>query len=102
MRCCLNGEALSEHSNFPKLAMLPEKLKNYVMNGHNNFRRNSSYYNNVLAFSSIGVDNGRNGVGFEKIVGDHAVKLNGRTYNVIPSSEKKKCWNKLFYIRCFT
>jgi hypothetical protein len=56
---------------------------------HTDFNTFSSYYNNVLSFASIGVDNGRENSGFEKIVGDHAVKLNGRTYFVIPNSSKK-------------
>ena len=85
----MDGLALSKNSSFPKINPLPPTLKHYVLNGHNNFRKNSSFYNNVLAFSSIGVDNGRNGVGFEKINGNHAVKLNGRTYHTLNRSDKK-------------
>jgi hypothetical protein len=45
----------------------------------------ATYYNNILSLAATAVDNGRGG-GWEKIIGDHAVKLNGRTYHFIPST----------------
>lgn len=45
----------------------------------------SSYYNNILSMGVTGVDNGKGG-GWESIRGDHAVKLNGRTYHFLPKT----------------
>ena len=89
-KCCLDGYALQSESKYPKLVPLPINLKHFCFDDkHTDFNTFSSYYNNILSFASIGVDNGREKSGFEKIIGDHAVKLNGRTYFVIPNSSKK-------------
>jgi len=85
-RCCLNGFALDKGSVYPKLCTLPEHLYHYCFNDLNDFSKKSSYYNNILCFSSIGVENGKGG-GFEKIKGDHSVKLNGRTYHYFANSK---------------
>jgi hypothetical protein len=45
----------------------------------------SSYYNAVLVLGATAVDNGKGG-GWEKIRGNHGVKLNGRTYHFIPKT----------------
>ena len=65
---------------------MPEHLYHYCFNDLNDFSKKSSYYNNILSFASIGVENGKGG-GFEKIRGDHAVKLNGRTYHYFANSK---------------
>jgi hypothetical protein len=45
----------------------------------------SSYYNGILALGATAVDNGTGG-GWEKILGDHAVKLHGRTFHFLPQT----------------
>jgi hypothetical protein len=87
----LDGIALCKDNDYPKLYPLPMSLNHYVTNGHVDFRRKSSYYNNMFALLSIGVDNGRKGVAFEKIIGDSAVKLNGRTYHYFQNSGNRNC-----------
>jgi hypothetical protein len=54
----------------------------------------SSYYNSIFALGATGVDNGKGG-GWEKIHGDHAVKLNGRTYHHLNTVK-----NELFELMC--
>ena len=39
----------------------------------------------IISCFKVGVDNGKGG-GYEKLVGDHALKLNGRTYHYIPKT----------------
>ena len=77
---------MEKGSAFPKLSTLPENLYHYCFNDLNDFSKKSSYYNNILSFASIGVENGKGG-GFEKIRGDHSVKLNGRTYHYFANSK---------------
>jgi hypothetical protein len=45
----------------------------------------SSFYNGVLALGATAIDNGTGG-GWERILGDHAVKLHGRTYHFLPET----------------
>jgi hypothetical protein len=87
----LGGIALQKNNDYPKLYPLPLSLNKYVTNGHIDFARKSTYYNNRFALLSVGVDNGRKGVGFEKIIGDHSLKLNGRTYHYFQNSNNKNC-----------
>jgi hypothetical protein len=47
--------------------------------------KKSSFYNGVLALGATAIDNGTGG-GWERIVGDHAVKLHGRTYHFLPAT----------------
>jgi hypothetical protein len=49
------------------------------------FSRNSARYNGILSISATGIDNGKGG-GWERIRGPHAVKLCGRTYHFLPTS----------------
>jgi hypothetical protein len=49
------------------------------------FSRNSARYNGILSISATGIDNGKGG-GWERIRGPHAVKLCGRTYHILPTS----------------
>ena len=86
----MDGYALEQNSQYPKLFPLPENLNYFsFIDKHTDFNKNSNYYNNILSFGAIGVDNGRENVGFEKINGNHAVKLNGRTYFYLPNSGYK-------------
>jgi len=100
-KCCLNGLALSKNSNFPKLVPLPENIKYFAMDRFcHHFSKKSSYYNNVLSFATIGVDNGKGG-GYEKIIGNHAVKINGRTYHTLQDSSKKNAGINYFTFDAF-
>ena len=69
---------------FPELQLepLPPVLRQYAMSHIVHLSPNSSYYNTILAMASTGVENGQGG-GFERINGDHAVTLRGRTYHYL-------------------
>jgi hypothetical protein len=64
---------------------MPYDLLNLTTTRIEHMSPNATYYNNVLSLGATGVDNGAGG-GFEKIVGDHAIKLNGRTYHYLPKT----------------
>jgi hypothetical protein len=83
-QCCMNGRALDE-LYFPQLEVMPLQLFTLATTRIEHMSSNSTYYNNVLALGATGVDNGAGG-GFEKMVGDHAIKLNGRTYHFLPKT----------------
>eukprot|EP01035_Chromulina_nebulosa_P047512 gene47512-64414_t len=76
-RCCKQGLFLREESAFPKLNPLPEALKYLCIMRGEHFGKLSAKYNNILSIGSTGVENAKGG-GFEQIVGDHALKMNGR------------------------
>lgn len=61
---------------------MPPNLGHIVFNLLDHMGSRSAYYNNILAMGVTGVDNGKGGK-WEKIHGDHAVKLNGRTYHYL-------------------
>jgi hypothetical protein len=82
--CCLNGRAHNP-SYFPPLWPLPPYIRFLAMDRLEHMGGRSSYYNAVLALGATAVDNGKGG-GWEKIRGNHAVKLNGRTYHFIPKT----------------
>lgn len=88
-KCCCYGKFFSENSKYPMLKPLPNYLRFISTNKIRHFNKNSAYYNTTLSIGSIGVDNGREGVGFEKINGESCVKLNGRTYFYLPRSSRK-------------
>ena len=75
------------NSVYPKLNPLPVQLRRISTNYIHHFNKSCAFYNNSLSIASIGVDNGKNN-GFEK-TGGGCVKLNGRTYNYLPSSNRK-------------
>ena len=52
------------------------------------FGKLSAKYNNILSIGSTGVENTKGG-GYEKIVGDHALKMNGRSYHYLSNSSRK-------------
>ena len=87
----MDGIALQKDNDYPKLYPLPLSLNKYVTNGHVDFQKKSTYYNNQFSLLSVGVDNGRKGVGFEKVIGDHSVKLNGRTYHYFQNTSNRNC-----------
>jgi hypothetical protein len=47
--------------------------------------KNGTNYNSILSIASKKVENNRGG-GYEKIVGDHCVKINGNTKHVLFSN----------------
>lgn len=57
----------------------------------------SNFYNNSLSFGSVSVSNNRKG-GFENIVGNHAVTINGRTYHKTHGQKSSKISNGLGYM----
>ena len=86
-RCCNNGEYLQHDSVFPKLDMLPETLKWMCLEKGEHFGKNSAKYNNILSIGSTGIENNRGG-GHEQIIGDSAVKMNGRSYHFLSNTNK--------------
>ena len=84
-KCCLEGTITYEAIMYPKLKPLPPNLREIFQNP-SKFSSISSTYNNILAMGATGVDNGKGG-GFEHDMhGNHAVKLNGRTYHFFPTT----------------
>ena len=85
MNCCDGGNALKleqEDGLFAFNALSPE-MKKLLLDNIAHLSRASSFYNNMLAFCSTGVDNGKSG-GFEKRIGDHCVTLCGKIYHHFP------------------
>jgi hypothetical protein len=80
--CCNDGEYLKESSAYPKLQPLPEGLKKLCLTRGEHFGGLSAKYNNILCIGSTGVENAAGG-GYEQVVGDHAVKMNGRSYHFL-------------------
>jgi hypothetical protein len=80
--CCHDGEYLKETSAYPKLDPLPEGLKRLCLERGEHFGNASARYNNILSIGSTGVENSKGG-GYEKVIGDHAVKMNGRSYHFL-------------------
>ena len=87
-KCCNNGAYLMANSDFPKLEMLPEALKYLCLERGEHFGKQSAKYNNILSIGSTGVENQKGG-GYEHIVGDSAVKMNGRSYHFLTTSARK-------------
>ena len=58
----------------------------------------SNLYNNTLSFGSVSVSNKREKGGFEKIIGNHAVTINGRTYHKTHAQKSSKVSNGLGYM----
>jgi len=80
--CCHNGLYLDPNSGFPQLNVLPPVLKELCLTRGDHFGKFSAKYNKILCIGSTGVENSHNG-GFEQIAGDHAVKMNGRSYHFL-------------------
>ena len=82
--CCQNGQWKTEESGYPLLEPLPDVIRNLCENETAHFSSRSNLYNNLLSFSITGVDNGREGVGYEVFNMNASVKLNGRIYHKFP------------------
>jgi hypothetical protein len=70
-------------NRFPHLGVLPDEIAFQTYENIDHFTAKSTYYNGCLALGATSVDNGKGG-GWEKIRGNHAVKLNGRTHHFLP------------------
>ena len=79
--CCKEGAWYGDGSSFPMLEPLPDVIKNYAFQRMQHFAPRSSFYNGLYSLVITGVDNGREGVGFEPMNMDSCVKLNGRIYH---------------------
>ena len=87
--CCHDGEYLKENSPYPKLYPLPEGLNRLCFERGEHFGNSSAKYNNILSIGSTGVENSKGG-GYEQVVGDHAVKMNGRSYHFLSKIKHRK------------
>ena len=66
--------------------MLTRFEQEVMVDNVKHFGRLSSTYNNILAISAVGVENERGG-GWERMLGDHSVTMNGRTYTYLPQAK---------------
>jgi hypothetical protein len=82
--CCLKGVACNPNK-FPSIGEMPTALAFLTYERLEHMSKKSSFYNGVLALGATAIDNGTGG-GWERIVGDHAVKLHGRTYHFLPAT----------------
>ena len=83
--CCYNGLYLDFDSGYPQLSLLPPVFKELCLTKGEHFGKLSAKYNKILCIGSTCVENTHNG-GYEQIVGDHPVKMNGRSYH-FPSKD---------------
>jgi len=50
------------------------------------FVRDSNKYNNILALGAVGIENAKPQRGYDHIVGNHCLRMSGRSYHFIPKS----------------
>jgi len=79
--CCKEGAWIGINSPFPKLQPLPDAIRFCALERMEHFASRSSFYNGLYSLVITGVDNGREGVGFENMNMESCVKLNGRIYH---------------------
>ena len=89
--CCHGGKWVGPDSSFPKLEPLPYNLRFLSIERVNHFSTKCAFYNGLFCVAITGVDNGRQGVGFEKMNMTACVKMNGRSYHYLPNSNLKSC-----------
>lgn len=75
--CCQGG------THIQTLKPYPPDIVNLLTENLSHLRLTSSTYNNILSMCATGVANDHGG-GFEKIHGDHCLKLNGSVYHFMP------------------
>ena len=75
---CKEGSWFGMDSPFPMLRPLPDLIKHYAVQRMEHFASRSSFYNGLYSLVITGVDNGREGAGFEPMNMESCVKLNGR------------------------
>jgi hypothetical protein len=83
-RCCYGGKIMQNKDLYDRVTLEPLSYEYLEIYGDPAFGRSSSMYNNMLSFGAVKVMNDQGVGGFEKIVGDHSVTLNGRTHHFIP------------------
>jgi hypothetical protein len=83
--CCDSGRVLHLQNVHPflKLRPLTPEIKKLFLDNTSHISKSSSFYNNILAFCTTGVDNGKGG-GFENRIGPHCVTIHGRIYHNFP------------------
>jgi hypothetical protein len=64
---------------------LPDDLAHQTYENLEHFSAKSTYYNCCFSLGAISVENGKGG-GWERIRGDSAVKMNGRTHHFLPGT----------------
>jgi hypothetical protein len=95
-KCCLDGKDL-QFSDYPNLEPLDEVIVAAITaDVSGNFSRNSSSYNNMLAFGATGVEN-ESGGGWRKVKGNHSVTMNGRTYHYLTKASSSDPSGALSY-----
>ena len=52
------------------------------------FVRDSNKYNNILALGAVGIENAKPERGYDHIVGNHCLRMSGRSYHFIPKSNQ--------------
>jgi hypothetical protein len=87
-KCCQNGLLWrDETSSELALKPLPYELEKGFFSTH--FVKSSNQYNNILSLGAVGVENDKEVPGWDRIVGDHSVRLSGRSYHYIPASNTR-------------
>jgi len=87
--CCMSGKIFSHEMQgiFPHLQRMPVFMQKLTEpDVACVFGLASNVYNNMLALGAVGVDNGKGG-GWDKIHGPHAMRLSGRTYHYLPTTQ---------------
>jgi hypothetical protein len=93
--CCHGGKwsdvvNVSEDT-FSQLEPLPDELKEIAVSQCEYFSTKSAFYNGLFSSVITGVDNGREGVGYERFNMSASVTVNGRVYHKFPDSTQKNC-----------
>ena len=86
-KCCQNGLLWNDLACELVLGPLPYELDKGFYSTH--FVKSSNQYNNILSLGAVGIENDKEAPGWDRIVGDHAVRLSGRTYHYIPASNTR-------------
>ena len=71
-RCCQGGKFVGPDSPLKPLSFWPDEVYFMILANQSHFSRTSALYNSILSLGAMGVDNGRQGVGWERIIGSHA------------------------------
>ena len=86
MKCCQGGRMWDLTCPFI-LHSMPQVLDIGFFDS--DFVHSSNQYNNILAMGAVGVENDKPTRGYDKIVGNHCLRMCGRTYHYFPSSERR-------------
>jgi hypothetical protein len=76
---------------FPQLEPLPDAIKHIAINECEYFTTKSAFYNGLFCSVITGVDNGRDGVGYERFNMTSCIALNGRVHHRLPDSTQRNC-----------